>query len=213
MTFSFAANSLNYYCTPLILPLLAQRLRRRLLFRKCLSGLRYFSTAAIFSFDGFYLAQASHVTLLIGEFRAQKRFHQILRQHDSYYARTEHQHVDVVVLHALMRRISVMAHAGADARDLVGRHAGAHSAAAYKQAARWSTRKPSAAYGLREIRIVGGIFVECANIQHFVTQRPQQIADINLQLKTSVIGANHQFHCPLTFPKLLLPRPPRSPAR
>src|SRR5882757_4475550 len=139
MTFSFAANLPNFLakldCTPLIWALLAERLRRELLFRKCGSGLCYFSSAAIFGFDRLYFGQAPHVALLIGEFRAEESFHQVLRQHYSHYAGTKHQHVDVVVLYALVRGISVVAHAGADAWNLVRRHAGAHSAAADEHAA------------------------------------------------------------------------------
>src|SRR5882757_478393 len=217
MTFSFAANSPNFlaklYCTPLIWALLAERLRRELLFRKWGSGLCYFPSAAIFGFDRLYFAQAPHVALLIGEFRAEESFHQILRQHDSHYAGPKHQHVDVIVLHALVRGISVVAHAGADAWNLVRRHAGADAAAANQHTALGFFVDHGAANGFREIRIVGGIFVERANIQHFMPQRTQQIANIDLQLKTGVIRANYQFHRPLTFLKLLLLRPPRSPAK
>ncbi len=48
----------------------------------------------------------------------------------------KHQHIHVVVFHALVRRISVVAHARANTRNLVGGHAHAHARTADENAAR-----------------------------------------------------------------------------
>ena len=72
--------------------------------------------------------------LFIGKFRTHKRPHQILREGDANNARSEHKHIHIVVLDALMRRISVMAYSRANAGKLVGRDAGADAAAADEDA-------------------------------------------------------------------------------
>src|SRR6266436_7956302 len=53
-----------------------------------------------------YFIETPHVPLFVRKLCAQKRLHQILGELRADDARTEHEHVHVVVLHALMRASS-----------------------------------------------------------------------------------------------------------
>ena len=65
-----------------------------------------------------------------------KGIHNFEGQRRADDARAQHDHIHIVVLHALVRRVSIVAHAGANPRNLVGRHANAHARAADENAAR-----------------------------------------------------------------------------
>src|SRR5258708_4243703 len=148
----------------------------------------------VLRFQGFYFAQATHVAFFVCEFGAEERFYEILGQHWADDPRAEHQHIDVVVLHTLMRGIGIVTHAGTDTRQFVGGDAGADATAADEHAALGFFVEDRAADRLGEIGIVRGVFVEGADVEHFVTQRAQQIAHGYFQLKSRVVRANHNFH-------------------
>src|SRR5208282_648659 len=141
--------------------------------------------------------------LFVGEFRTHKCLYQVLRQGHANDAGTKHQNVDIVVLNALMRGISVMAHSRTNTRELVGGNAGTDAAAADEHTPFGFAVEDSAAHGFSEIGIVGGIFVESADVEHVVAHRAQHVAHGVFELKAGVVGTNHNLHAGLTFPGLL----------
>src|ERR1700676_4878324 len=106
------------------------------------------------------------------------------------------------MLHALMCGIGVVAHPRAHSWNLVGGDARAYAAPANEQTALRFLVDHSAAHRFGEIRIVGGIFVERADVQHLMPERAQQIPHGDFQLETGVIRANHNFHA--CFPRTSL---------
>ena len=58
--------------------------------------------------------------------------------------------------------------------SLIGRDAGAHAAAADEHAAVGFFIEDGAADGFGEVRIIGGIFVEGADVENFLAERAQQ---------------------------------------
>src|SRR5256885_17094447 len=109
--------------------------------------------------------QAPLVPLLVRELCYQKRLHQILRELHTNNARTKDQHVHVVVLDSLMRRISVMANRCTYADQFVGGHAGAYATAADEHAAIRSPVEHSASDGFRKIRMLRWIFIKRSNVE------------------------------------------------
>ena len=73
---------------------------------------------------------------------------------ESHNPRAQHQHVHIVVLHALVRRISVVAHPRANAGNLVRRHAHAHARPANQNAAWRLAALDRLAHPLRKIGII-----------------------------------------------------------
>src|SRR5579871_2468555 len=71
-------------------------------------------------FQSVDFAEPAHVTLFVGKFGVAICFDKFLGQCDTDNARAQHEHVHLIVLHALMRGISIVAEAGADSRQLVG---------------------------------------------------------------------------------------------
>src|SRR5689334_16539412 len=63
--------------------------------------------------DGLDLVQAPQVALLVGEARLQERLHQLRGDRRTQYPRAQHEHVHVVVLDPLVRRVDVVTDGGA----------------------------------------------------------------------------------------------------
>ncbi len=103
----------------------------------------------------------------------EERLHQVLCELRADDARTEHEHVHIVVLHALMRGIGIVAHRRPDPRQLICRHARPDPAAADEHAALGLAVQHCPAHGFGKVWIVGWVFIERADIQHIVSQRAQ----------------------------------------
>src|SRR5690349_3419141 len=82
-------------------------------------------------FDGLDLRQAAHVALLAGELRPREGGDDLRGVGGPHDARAEAEHVDVVVLHRLVRGVGVVRRAGADAGDLAGGHGDPGAGAAH----------------------------------------------------------------------------------
>ena len=78
--------------------------------------------------------------------------------------------------------------------QLVGGHARAHAAAADQHAALGFAIQHRAADGFGEVRIVGRIFVEGADVENFLAERAQQISHGDFQLKARVVRTDDNFH-------------------
>ena len=106
----------------------------------------------------------------VRKFCTQERLHQVFRKLHADHAGAEHQHVDVIVLHALMRRVCVMAHTRANSGQLVCGYARPHTAATNQHASLRLAIQHGAAHRFGEVRIVRRIFIEGADVQDLVSQ-------------------------------------------
>src|SRR4051812_24834206 len=106
--------------------------------------------------DGEDLGQAPGVALLGGVARLDVGLHQLVGDGGADDPAAQHQDVHVVVLDPLMGRVDVVADGGADARHLVGGHAGADTAATDEDRALGASLLDGESDLLRVVRIVDG---------------------------------------------------------
>src|SRR5260370_5037967 len=114
--------------------------------------------------------------LLVGEFSAEEGLHEILRQLHTNHPRAEHQHVDVVVLYSLMRRIGVVTHAAANPWQFIYRHARADTAAADQNAPLSLAVQHRSAHGFSKVRIIIEILSERTDVHALVSEGTMQLA-------------------------------------
>jgi len=108
------------------------------------------------------------MAVFVGKLGAEERSYEIFGEFYADNARAQDENVDVIMLDALMGGISVVAHSGADAGKLIGGDTGADATPADEHTALGFSVQDSPADGFGEIRIVGRILVESANVQNFV---------------------------------------------
>ena len=121
-------------------------------------------------------------------------FDQFARQLDADHPRAEHQHIHVVVLDTLARRVSIVAKPGADSGKLVGRHRRADAAAANQHAAFGSAVEHSPPDRLGKIRIVHRSVAIGAFIDHLMSLPAQILGNDLFQIEAGMIRANDNAH-------------------
>src|SRR5208282_4332523 len=94
-----------------------------------------FPAASEFGFHGGNLSHPAQMSWFVTDAGGQEGPHQFQCQFYANDPRSQAEDVHLVVLHSLVRRISVMTKRGADAANLVGRYRGAHAAAADENSA------------------------------------------------------------------------------
>src|SRR5215472_17819890 len=151
-------------------------------------------TACVPLFDAERLSQSTLVALLCRKARFQESRAQVLGQLNSDDARAQDQHVDVVMLHALMRGVAVMADPGADSRNLVGGYRSAYTASAEDDAAIAFAGEKALGYFLREVGIIDRRSAAGARIFHCMSVLTQEIDQGLLEFEAGVIGANGYAH-------------------
>ena len=106
---------------------------------------------------------------------------------DASIIRPKHKHIHVVVLHALVRRIGVVANPGANPGNVVGRDAHAHSRSANENPARRYAGLDRFAHLLCKIgTVVLGLNLIRTQVDHFVACRNKVCAQILLQRKSCI---------------------------
>jgi hypothetical protein len=118
----------------------------------------------------------------------------------------EHQHVHIIVLNALVRRIGVMAQSGADPGNSVGGHRRANPAPAEQDAALGPVLAQSSAHGPRIVGIVHGICAVGAQIEDLAMLRGQEGFHRLLKCKSGMIRTYRDAHCSPRFYDLQLRR-------
>src|SRR5580765_7910155 len=97
----------------------------------------------------------------------------------------------------------VVAKAGADAGNFVGRDGCSDAAAAEDDSALGFAVADGQSDGFGEVGIVDGVAAVGSQIQHLVLQLEEHRFDGFLEIETSVVGANGNFHfTALSFPAL-----------
>src|SRR5262245_36992733 len=134
------------------------------------------------------------MTLLIAESGVDEAQHELAGQRFSDDAPAQDEHVHVVVLDALVRRVGVVAKPGPDAAVFVGRDRRAHATSAHQDAALAATvydrpRDDGGAVGivdrLRRVR---------AEILDLMSVPDEPVTHDVLDRKTRVIGAYNHAH-------------------
>ncbi len=129
------------------------------------------------------------------------RPHELDRQLRPDNAGAERQHVHVVVLHALVRRVGVVTHGRADARHLVRGDRRADAAAAEDDPSLGRAVDNAQADGFGEIRIIDRLLVKRALVDHLVAQAQQLVHDRPLDRESAVIRTDRYAH-PYAFTPL-----------
>jgi hypothetical protein len=146
--------------------------------------------------EGGHLGEAPEVARLTAEAGVDERVDQLVRQLHADHAPAQHEHVHVVVLDTLMRRIGVVAQPGADAGHLVGGHRGADAAAAQQDAAFGVVPLQRGAHRLGEVRVVDRLVAVRPDVQHLALLREQERLGRLLQLEAGVIATDRDAHRP-----------------
>src|SRR5436305_11118977 len=148
--------------------------------------LRRFLAGCIALLDAYDLAQPALVPFFTGKAGIQESEAEIFGQLYSNDTRTEHQHVYIIVLYALMGRIAVMAETSADAGDFVSGHASAYPASADQDATFGITAKDTQSKRLSIIRIIHRLRIVRADIHYLMAILLQMSGQHLLDLKASV---------------------------
>lgn len=114
---------------------------------------------------------------------------------DTDDAGAEAEHVHIVVLDSLVRRVGIVAQAGAGSADLIGGDTGADAAAADNDAALGLAGGYGSRNGECEVRIVvEGVISVRAEVADFVSVGGEELADFLLEFESAVVGADGEFH-------------------
>ena len=146
------------------------------------------------AFERGHLGEAAQMPGLAAERRVQKGVHHFARQLAADHATAEHEHVHVVVLDPLVRGIGVVAQAGADAGNAVGRHRGADAAAAQDDPAIGAVFAQGGADGRRVVCIIDGLAGMSADIEHLFVLPCEECLQCFLQLEPGVIRSDRDPH-------------------
>ena len=75
------------------------------------------SSYGVFFFDGLHLVEATTMALVARKMRAEKGLHKFKCDRLPHHTPPQHEHIDVVVLNTLVRRIMIVAEARADLEE------------------------------------------------------------------------------------------------
>ena len=131
---------------------------------------------------------------LAREAGVQERANQLVGELDADDATAEHEHVHVVVLDALVRRVRVMAETSANARNPVRDHRRADAAAAEEDAALGPRLADGRGDGLRVVGIVHRILAVSTHVDHLEMLGGQERLHRLLQLEAGMIRADGHAH-------------------
>src|SRR5829696_6242194 len=141
-----------------------------------------------------HLRQPPPVSLLAAEGGADEGARQLLGQLGPHDAAAEHEDVHVVVLHALVRRVAVVAEPRAHAGDLVGGDRSADAAAADEDPALGAPLDHGERERLGDVRVVHRLAAVGAEVGDLVPQLAERLRDLPLALEAGVVGGDGDAH-------------------
>src|SRR5262249_26547419 len=144
--------------------------------------------------DAMNLLQPAAMPRLAGKTSVEKEDAQVLGQLRPNHAGAQHEHVQVVVLNALVGGVSVMAKAGADAGNLVGGDRGADAAAADQDAALRFALQHAQRDSLSVVRIIHRPGAVRADVDEFVAELAQVGYQQGLQFEAGMVRADGDLH-------------------
>src|SRR5581483_4432594 len=134
------------------------------------------------------------MTLFIGEGCVNKSGDEFLGQRISHDAGSEYQNIGVVVLHTLVCRIRIVAQAGSNADQLVGRNRCSYATAANEDAPFGLAVQNCLTYRLCVIGIIDGSRGISSDIDHLVFLIAEEVGNGPLQFEPSMISADDNAH-------------------
>src|SRR6266545_852751 len=150
-----------------------------------------FAVARLYGLD---LRQAPRVPFVGRVAGLHEGLHQLVGEGGTDDASAQDEDVHVVVLDALVRRVDVVADGGADAGDLVGGHAGAHSAAADEHGPLRAPVLHGQGHLLRVVGIIDGRGRVRAHVDHVVSLLAKGLRHLLLQREAGVVGPDGHLH-------------------
>jgi hypothetical protein len=109
-------------------------------------------------------------------------------------ARAQYEDVGVVMLHALMGGVCVMAKAGTDSRNFIGGHRRSYTASADQDATLRIAAKHAQADGLGEVRVIDRLRVGGADVLKLMAALLKIADQESLEVEAGMIGANSDAH-------------------
>jgi hypothetical protein len=141
-----------------------------------------------------YFLKPSHVAGLAGEVCLEKSLHQFSRNLDADHPRAEHKYIHIIVFHALVCRIFVMAQPGADAGNLVCCNAGSDPASADEHTPIRRSVQHLPGDDLGVVRVVDRVFGVSSGVVNLMAKVADMLCQKRLQVDTGVIAGNNDFH-------------------
>lgn len=154
-------------------------------------------------FDGGNLFQPPAMALFTSKVRTKKMDAEIFRQFRSDHSGAKHKHVHIIVLHALVGRVGVVAKARANAGNLVGGHGCAHAAAANEDATFGLAMQNAERQRLGEVGIIYRISAVRTRIYNRMALPAQKISEQLFEFKAGMVRCEGDPHCSLYI--VLLP--------
>src|SRR5579863_7472607 len=153
------------------------------------------SGAHVLGFDRLHLIEPPRESALFGlKHGANKGVDKLKRQRRADDSRAQHQHVHVIVLHALVRGVGVMTDAGAHAGNFICRDAHAHARSTDDDAARSHTRFDSLAHLLAEVGvIVFRLADKSSQVDDLMASGGKVFAQLFFERKPGVIRCNDEL--------------------
>src|SRR6185437_14130547 len=153
----------------------------------------------ILLFNGCDLGETAAMAFLASKTGIQEMGAKILGQFRPDHASAEDKDVHIVMLHALMCGISIMAKTGPNAGKFVGSHGRTHAATANQDTAFAVALHDVECQSLSEIGIVYRVCAVRSQVIHRVPLLTQEVSEQLFQLKTGMIGCNGDLHFLLQF--------------
>jgi hypothetical protein len=144
--------------------------------------------------DGADFLKPSYVALLAGKGRLKKSLDQFSRNFHAHHPRAEHKYIHIIVFHALVCRIFVMAEARPDAGNLVCGDAGSNAASANEDTPIRRSIQQLPGDDLGVIRVVDRVFGVGSGVVDLVAKVADMLGQKCLQLDTCVIAGDNDLH-------------------
>jgi hypothetical protein len=137
--------------------------------------------------------------LFRAELRSQKRAQNLFGNTDAHDPGADAQHVYVVVLHALVSRVRVVAQRSTDTWYLVCGDACADTRSTYHNASIGGTASYCLTHQTSDIREVYRLGRVCAKVFNLMAQGTQEVNHRTLERKASMIATNGKLHFSLLY--------------
>ena len=134
------------------------------------------------------------MTLFAGETRLEEGADQFVRERGADDASAQHQHVHVVVLDALVRRVGVVTQTGANPGDAIGSHRCADATAADDDAAVGAIVLERGRDGLGAVGVVNRLGAVGADVEHLTRLVGQKGLDRFFELEPGMVRSDRDAH-------------------
>src|SRR5262249_41141312 len=152
------------------------------------------SLLAAFRLNGVNLRETSKMPYFQRLLSAHKRVHQFMCQLFANDASSENQHIHVIVLYALVRRVRVVTQPGTYPRKLVRSHGCTDTTSAKQHSPFCAFAANRGRNRFGKVRIVDRRCVVRAQIFHVVAKTGEVLQDLAFQPESRVVGSDGDLH-------------------